>query len=70
MNDTIKTSNDTIDISLNISKQRIRIDNDENKVLYLSLSDPNIGARFAEALPEMENFFKDNKKTEKQSREN
>ncbi len=69
MNDTIKTSNDTIDISLNISKQRIRIDNDENKVLYLSLSDPNIGARFAEALPEMENFFKDNKKTENTSEE-
>lgn len=64
MNDTVITNNDTIDISLNIPKQRIRINNDDSKVLYLNLSDPNIGARFNEAASDIENFFKNIEKTD------
>lgn len=62
MNDTVKTNVDTIDISLDIPKTRIRIDNDDSKALYLNLSDPNIGTRFSEAFSDMENYFKNTEK--------
>ena len=59
MNDTVKNNNDIIDISLNIQRQRVRIDGDDSKILLLNLADPNINTRLSETVPKMEALFTD-----------
>lgn len=57
MNDIkANNSNGIIDLSLGISRQRIRIDGDDEKILLLNLSDLGIVDRLNEAYPKLKDL--------------
>lgn len=59
-----KDNNGIIDLSLNVSRQRIRIDGDDNKILLLNLSDLGIVDRLNEAYPKLKSLEEEFSKIE------